>query len=114
MLNKGKINQKYVEGIIEAINKYGPYIILRDKFAIPHSKAGDNVKELSLSLLVLENPVLLKGEEVKTFLLLATKDTTSHMNILKELSDLLLDDEKYSILISGDVEKIEKILRIGE
>ena len=45
LLNKGVIDDSYVEAMIDSVEKNGPYIVLKDYFALPHAQAGTGVNE---------------------------------------------------------------------
>jgi PTS system ascorbate-specific IIA component len=113
LLNKGVIDDSYVEAMIDSVEKNGPYIVLKDYFALPHAQAGTGVNEVGMSLLTLEESVDLKGNEVKVFLVLAAVDASAHLDALSEVSELLMDDEKYEIVLQGDLEKIRQLIEEG-
>lgn len=73
---------------------------------MPHAKAGEGVNEVGMSLLTLEDPIDLKGNPVKIFLVLAAVDSSTHLEALSELSELLMDDDVYDIFLSGDNQAI--------
>ena len=113
LLNKGVIDDSYVEAMIDSVEKNGPYIVLKDYFALPHAQAGTGVNEVGMSLLTLEEPVDLKGNEVKVFLVLAAVDASAHLGALSEVSELLMDDEKFEIVLQGDLKKIRQLIEEG-
>ncbi|GAB2324221.1 hypothetical protein IRB23M11_18430 [Alkalibacterium sp. m-11] len=113
LLNKGVIDDSYVEAMIDSVEKNGPYIVLKDYFALPHAQAGKGVNKVGMSLLTLEEPVDLKGNEVKVFLVLAAVDASAHLGALSEVSELLMDDEKFEIVLQGDLEKIRQLIEEG-
>ncbi|WP_156286638.1 PTS sugar transporter subunit IIA [Oceanivirga salmonicida] len=110
LVNSGKVSNDYINEIVQNIYKYGTYIILADGFALPHGSPGKNVNETSLSLLHIKKSVKLINENVNTFLVLATTDSTSHIDILKELSEILLKKESFNILVSGEKKEILELL----
>ena len=109
LVAKGKIDKKYIQSMIENINKFGFYVNLTDDVAMPHSRPEDGVKDTGLSLLKLNNPVKFGEKDISLVFVLAAKDNSSHVDILKELSDLLDDDEKIEKLKST-----KKILELNE
>lgn len=113
LLDKGVIDDSYVEAMIKSVEKNGPYIVLKDYFALPHAQAGTGVNEVGMSLLTLEESVDLKGNEVKVFLVLAAVDASAHLDALSEVSELLMDDEKYEVVLQGDLEKIRQLIEKG-
>lgn len=113
LLDNGVIDDTYVEAMIESVEKNGPYIVLKDYFALPHAQAGKGVNKVGMSMLTLEESVDLKGNEVKVFLVLAAVDASAHLDALSEVSELLMDDEKYEIVLQGDLEKIRQLIEEG-
>jgi PTS system ascorbate-specific IIA component len=61
-----------------------------------------------MTLGFLREPVYIKEKRVKTAFLLAAIDNNSHIDLLKELSEVLNDDECVELLIKG--ENIKAIL----
>lgn len=114
LIEEGLIKKKYVKAMIESVHENGPYIVLKDFFALPHAQAGVGVNELGMSLLTLDEPVDLVGNPVKVLVVLAAVDSDSHLEALTELSTLLMDDEIYEEFISGDLEKINEIIKREE
>lgn len=110
LLRDQSIEMEYVEQMIESVNENGPYIVLMDYFALPHAKAGIGVNELSMSLLKLENPVDLKGNQVKVFLVLAAIDNKSHLKALKKVSEKLANQENYDQFIWGSLAETYSML----
>lgn len=110
LLDKGVIEEAYVSNMIQSVKDNGPYIVLNDYFALPHAKAGEGVNEVGLSLLTVKEPVDLEGKPVKIFLVLAAVDSSAHLEVLSEISELLMEEEAYSVFLSGDLNKIENIL----
>lgn len=114
LLEKGVIEESYVEAMIESVNVNGPYIVLKDYFALPHAKAGVGVNEVGMALLTLKEPIDLLGNPVKVFLVLAAIDSSAHLKALSEISELLMDDASYETFLSGDLEEINKLIIKGD
>ena len=113
LLDSGVIERSYIDSMIQSVEDNGPYIVLKDYFALPHAKAGKGVNEVGMSLLTLDEAVDLKGNPVKVFLVLAAVDSTAHLEALSELSELLMDDEVYDVFLSGDNDAIYKEINKG-
>ncbi|MBM7539899.1 PTS sugar transporter subunit IIA [Amphibacillus cookii] len=111
LLEAGYIEDAYVKNMIASVNKNGPYIVLMDYFALPHAKAGEGVNQLAMSLLKVNQPVDLKGNPVKVFMVLAAIDTDSHMQSLRDISRILADEVNYQCFISGDLDQVYQILQ---
>lgn len=104
------IEKEYIYEMINSINKYGSYIVITDDLALPHARPGVYVNEVSLSLLYIEEGIKIDKELIHTIIVLATKDKNSHIDILQELSLLLLDNETGAILKSGNIKNIYDLI----
>lgn len=94
LIQANRIEQSYVQAMIDSVNQYGPYIIITPKVALAHAIPNDNVHSLSLSLLKLAQPVLIDEEAVQIFIVLAPVDERSHLGILKDIM-LLFNDKVF-------------------
>ncbi|PPA69548.1 PTS sugar transporter subunit IIA [Jeotgalibacillus proteolyticus] len=102
LLDKGSIEPRYVEKIISNVKELGPYIILMPNVAMPHARPEDGVNETGISLLVSKESVYFQGEKsARIFLVLASSDATSHLELLKEISEILTDEEKLNELLAA-------------
>lgn len=111
LLENKIIEERYVEAMINAINKMGFFVVLRENLAMPHARPEEGALETGVSFLKLNNPVKYGKEEVYLIFVLASKDMESHINILMELSELFQDDEKIEKLIEAKtVEELGKII----
>lgn len=112
LVEKNKIKQGYVDKMIENIKTLGPYIVIMPKVAMPHARPDENVMENSLSLLKINEGVdFSEKERVYLIFVLAATDSSSHIDIIEQLSDLLGDEEKMAELLnSSSIENIEKII----
>ncbi|MEG1301724.1 MAG: PTS sugar transporter subunit IIA, partial [Erysipelotrichaceae bacterium] len=111
LLKEHAIEQEYIEQMIQSVEKHGPYIVLADGFALPHASAASGVNELSMSLLIVKQPVDLLGKPVKLFMVLATIDNSSHMKALASLTEILYDDKNMELFQSGDVAEIMRLIQ---
>lgn len=112
LIKAKKIEERYVDSMIENIKRFGEYIIMAPNIAMPHSRPENGVNESCLSLLKLNRGVEFEsGEEVQLFLILGAKDNESHINILKELMNFFDDEEKIEkIAKASTVEEIKNLI----
>lgn len=106
LLDDKSIEPSYVTAMIESVHTYGAYIVLDDYFALPHAKSKVGVNRLGMSLLVVRDAVDLLGKPVNIFLVLAAVDTTSHLNALGTLSDILGERKNIELFRTGNKQKI--------
>jgi len=113
-----KINDSYVEAMIDRVNEYGPFIHIGKGIALPHARPENGVKQIGMSLLKVKEPVLLLDDEkhqINIFICLAAIDNETHLRALSSLTRLLSNSEKLDELLKADnTEKVLDILKEGE
>ena len=94
LLNKENINQKYIQDMIDNININGPYVVIVPGIALPHAKNGGGVIKTGISLLKLREPVLFpETKEVNILIVLAAEDSDGHLDLISDLSSILIDED---------------------
>ena len=63
LVSQGCAEQSYVEGIISAIKELGPYIIVADGLAMPHTRPECGATGIGCSLITLKEPVYFDGDK---------------------------------------------------
>lgn len=98
LVDQGCAKPSYVEGIISAVKKLGPYIIISEGLAMPHTRPEEGALGIGCSLITLKEPVLFEGDNspVKVMICFSAVDSESHMDILKMIVEFvergLIDD----------------------
>lgn len=117
LIDLGKIKDSYVEDIISNVHENGPYINIADKIALAHAQPSSDVLEVGMSLLLLDNTVDLVDDKhkIQLIIVLAAKDSSSHLRALAELTQILGDEEKVKqVLNAKSVDTITQLIRDGE
>lgn len=100
--NKGIIQKEYVDSMIENVKINGSYIVIAPRVAIPHSRPENGVLSTGISLLKLINPVTFPEEKkVDLMIVLAAKDSETHLELIAELANLIMEDELLEQLLSA-------------
>ncbi|MBC7088760.1 MAG: PTS sugar transporter subunit IIA [Tissierellales bacterium] len=105
LLNSGYINEKYINEMIEAVENLGPYIVISPHIALAHAKPSNNVYENGISMITLKNPVEFGHEyndPVDIVFALCSKSSENHLNFLKELTDIISNENIISIIRNAD------------
>lgn len=113
LLLNGTISADYIDSMIKNIETLGPYVIVGDEIAIPHSRPEHGVNKVGMSLLKLSQPTNLLDEDknkVKIFICLAAIDNQTHLKALAQLTKLLSDPLKLRAL--KEAETKEEILEL--
>ena len=105
----GYVKSCYKDGIIENVEKLGPYIMIADEIAMPHARPEQGTIDTQISITLFREGVLFDGKETaaRLFVTLAAKDNDSHMDALMKISELLSDEGKVEkILAASDVQTL--------
>lgn len=106
LVKQGFAKPCYIDGIIDSIKKYGPYIVIADGFAIPHARPELGSLKIGFSLVTFKEPVLFDGADpVKVMICFSAIDNKSHLDILKMI---------VSFVERGIIEKISNVKSIEE
>lgn len=95
LLEDGKINERYIDSMINTVKKMGPYIVLAKGVAMPHGRPEDGVLDVGLSIVTLKNDIEFGNEDfdpVKIIIAVCATDGKKHLELLQDLS-CLLDNE---------------------
>ena len=105
----GYVRSCYKDGIIENVEKLGPYIMIADEIAMPHARPEQGAIETQIGITLFREGVRFDGKETtaRLFVTLAAKDSDSHVDALVKISELLSDDETVeAILEASDVQTL--------
>lgn len=112
MLKKGIINEHYIECMIQNVKDNGPYIVIMPDVAMPHSRSEDGAFDTAVSILKLEKAVMFpQDKEVHLIIVLSAADNEAHMQLLSDMVDVFMDDEKMKRLMNcTQIDEIRNLL----
>lgn len=114
MVQEGKVEAKYVDAMINSVEKYGPYIVVGKGIALFHARPQDGVKEVCMSLITVRDGVAFgSGEKdpVKLVFAFAAVDNKRHIGMLSELMLILREDNIVGKILEAENEvDIAKII----
>ena len=88
------------------------HLIIKDGIALPHIKDDQHIYATSISLLKLEQPILLANEEISIFILLAADEKKEHLRAFEELFCILENEKLYDALLQiSDYDSLNKVLK---
>jgi ascorbate PTS system EIIA or EIIAB component len=96
LLKNNKIKKEYIDSMVGTVKKMGPYIVMTKGVAMPHGRPEDGVLDLGISIISLESSVEFGNEDfdpVKLLIGLCAKDNLEHIELLKDLSSILEDED---------------------
>lgn len=114
LVKSGKAKPSYVSSMLEAVERFGPYIVIAPGIALAHGKPSEEVIETGLSLLVLKQAIEFQhaqNDPVQLVFGLAATDHESHIETMAKLAEVLSDQERVNFLLtSSDFEQIRAVL----
>jgi len=114
LVQSGKAKHSYVASMLEAVERFGPYIVIAPGIALAHGKPSEDVIETGLSLLVLKQAIEFhhsQNDPVQLVFGLAATDHESHIETMANLAELLSDQDRVSTLLtSSDSDQIRVLL----
>ena len=103
LLASGAIRQSYIEGMITSVHDNGPYFVLSKGLALAHARPECGAVRLSLNFSTFDPPVSFgagENDPVRLIITLAATDPDSHLDLLGELAEVLMDDSRMQQLFS--------------
>ena len=113
LVDTGGIEPGYIEKMIEAIERLGPYIVIVPGVAIFHSRADEDVHNICLALVTVKDGVSFNAGEkdpVKLIFAFAAIDKKAHLVMLREIMAILKKPLLMKSLIEASTE--DEILNI--
>jgi PTS system ascorbate-specific IIA component len=113
LINKGFVEERYTEAILDNFEKFGSYMVIVPGIVLSHARPEEGVKKFSVSLMTLKDPVEFGSEmndPVKLVITLAAIDSEAHMKVIKKLMELLMNAEDLNKLMNS--EEVEEIIEI--
>lgn len=113
----GKITPEYTAAMVRSVEEHGPYIVVAPGFALAHARPSGAVKETAISWVRLDDPVLFGSEAhdpVRLIVALAARDSSAHLQAMKELATLLGNAQVRAQLNAlGTEEELRRVLLGG-
>ncbi|WP_188455490.1 PTS sugar transporter subunit IIA [Virgibacillus oceani] len=96
LLEKGAIEPRYVDSMIDVLKENGPYIVLGNHIALAHTRPESGANELGLSFTTLNPPIAFGSQNfdpIKLIITFSATDSESHLSMISELALILSDED---------------------
>ena len=90
-----------MDGIIKALNNFGPYFVLLPHVALPHTRAEEGAVKNAIGISTLKNPIWFGNSDnnpVKYIFFLSAMDNEKHIDAMGELLELMNNPMFLSLL----------------
>jgi len=116
LLRDGCIEASYIDKMIKTCQELGPYIAIAPGIAIPHARPEDGARKVCFSVLVVRNGVNFGSHNDPVYVLMAfsTPDKTSHISLIQNLAELLLNKEEELVKLLREAQSLQDARRILE
>ncbi|WEV68764.1 PTS sugar transporter subunit IIA [Bifidobacterium sp. ESL0775] len=107
LVDDGSIDPSYVQGMVDAVNKLGPYIVLAPGFALGHARPSAAVHRTCFSLATLAEPVEFGNKEndpVDIVAILAATGDDAHIQMLQKIVTFLNAGNGFAMLRGAETE----------
>ncbi|MEI3191446.1 MAG: PTS sugar transporter subunit IIA [Lachnospiraceae bacterium] len=103
LVTAGSIDTSYIEHMIQSVKTLGPYIVIMPGFALAHASPCEAVKKSDIALITLDHPIDFGSENgpVSVILCLACTDSSSHLDRLSQIAELLMQEHKIEQIASA-------------
>ncbi len=100
LVEQGYITAAYPLKIMENTEQYGAWYVVREGIALLHARPEDGVVREQLGVTVFYDSVDFCGHMVRLAIAICSEDSDIHMDLMGQLAELLMDDEKAERLLS--------------
>lgn len=121
LVSAGDIGASYIEDMIQAVEKLGPYIVIAPGLALGHARPSGDVHRPCLSIATLDEPVSFgsaTNDPVDIVVVLAAVDDSAHIELLQQIVVFLNQKGSFELLrnarTSEDARKIIESINGGE
>ena len=89
LLEKGYIEERYIDAMIQNIEENGPYIVVSPGFAVPHEGLEKGSVKVGMNLIRLKHPVPFGAEELDPVEFVCCLSAVDHKTHLKSFFNLV-------------------------
>ncbi len=104
LVEQNYVTEEYGENIIKVTEEYGPYYVFANHAALIHGRPEMGVLKKQLAVTVLKQPLQFSkdGCPVRLMVALAATDPESHIDIMRTLAEVFMNEEMIRKIIDSD------------
>ena len=112
MVSLGSTKKEYTQAMIDAVNTFGPYIVIGPGIAFAHAATGSSVLKNDLVLAAFKEPVVFGCDNDPVHLMfgLCATEPESHLELLGLLSEVIESEELCRNMI--DCESVDGLYKL--
>lgn len=104
LVEAGMCEPRYVEAMVQAVRDMGAYMVLAPGLSLAHARPEDGALKIGISIITLSTPVDFGSEAndpVQLVISFCGIDHHSHVELLRELAEFLVDEGNQKLLRSS-------------
>jgi len=105
LLEKGSIEPRYIDAMIKVVYDNGPYIVIGKHIALAHARTECGALHTDVTFATLDPAVNFGAgalDPVRLIITLSATDPDTHVELLGELAEILMDEEKSEALFNAE------------
>lgn len=113
LLEKGSIEPGYIDAMINAVHEIGPYFVIGKHIALAHARPECGALKTDICFSTFSPPIAFGAgslDPIKLIITLSATDSDTHLALLGDLSEILMDELKSAALF--DAESADEFVRI--
>ncbi len=118
LVDTGYAREEYIDAIIEAVEKDGPYIVISRGLALPHARPEKGARREGLSIITLKTPVEFghpQNDPVDVVIAFCGSNDNSHVQMMQQLADFLNQEKNLQFLRrAGSPEEVINYIKSQE
>ena len=115
LFTTGIVREEYIEAMVATCQELGPYIVIAKGIALPHAAPEKGAVQTGLSMVTLNPPVNFgnkNNDPVKLVIGLAAVDHEIHIDALRSLAEIFIDEElRLRLMNATDKSEIVEIIQ---
>ena len=102
LLDNGYTDSEYETALLNNFDEYGNRYIISPYIILPHARPEQGVLKSGISMILLRQPFYYRElkKSIRLIVILAAKDSLTHLEYLKELSRIFSDDLRLKRILS--------------
>lgn len=107
LIKKECVDVQYGDAVIKNVEKYGKNFMISPYIVLPHARPEQGVNENSISVLLLKKPCSFGNSKmpIKLLIIMASKDSKSHLQILQSISKVLNDEKCMKTIVNSSTKE---------
>ncbi len=108
LLVNEKIKDSYIDGMINSVKEFGPYIVIAPNLAMPHARPEAGALEVGYCITLMKEPVSFAEDgssDAQVFITLACVSDTTHLEMMQQIVMILSEQEKFDALFNAETKQ---------